>query len=89
MVPIARGRTIVVAYDDNRRRANLRARPTVIAIEVGANNDTTDKAADGGGNLVAPVACANRRGQGRQRGQRSSNGKNVVFHGSCKVGYAP
>ena len=32
MVPIARGRTIVVAYDDNRRRANLRARPTVIAI---------------------------------------------------------
>lgn len=60
VVPISGWRAIIVAYDDYRRRTDLGAWPTVVAIEVRANNDTADKAADGGGNLVAPVARANR-----------------------------
>jgi len=60
VVPISGWRAIIVAYDDYRRRTDLGAWPTVVAIEMRANNDTADKAADGGGNLVAPVARANR-----------------------------
>jgi len=70
-----------VANGGRRRADNDVGGTTVVAIQVRTDDDTSDKSTDSDSDLVAAITRANRRSQGGEGGESSSQSDNLVFHG--------